>query len=142
LGLEAFCCCHWRYLGPKGALTGQYRLPKVLAGCDRTLQEAYRRRLSEGAESGDTLLQVDRSGDGIVMIDWRDRIAADPGVCHGKPCIKGTRIMVSVVLDNLAEGLSAEEIVAGYPSLILEDVRAAIAYAAELAREEDTVPLR
>jgi uncharacterized protein (DUF433 family) len=76
------------------------------------------------------------------MIDWRERIAADPAICHGKPCIKGTRIMVSVVLDNLAEGLTAEEIVAEYPSLALEDVRAAMAYAADLAREEDLVPLR
>jgi len=76
------------------------------------------------------------------MIDWRERIAADPAICHGKPCIKGTRIMVSVVLDNLAEGLTAEEIVAEYPSLSLEDVPAAMAYAADLAREEDLVPLR
>lgn len=77
-----------------------------------------------------------------MIIDWRERIAADPVICHGKPCIKGTRIMVSVVLDNLAEGLTAEEIVAEYPSLGLEDVRAAMAYAADLAREEDLVPLR
>jgi uncharacterized protein (DUF433 family) len=80
--------------------------------------------------------------EGILMIDWRERIAADPAICHGKPCIKGTRIMVSVVLDNLAEGLTAEEIVAEYPSLVLEDVRAAMGYAADLAREEDLVPLR
>jgi uncharacterized protein (DUF433 family) len=80
--------------------------------------------------------------EGTRMIDWRERIGADPAICHGKPCIKGTRIMVSVVLDNLAEGLTAEEIVAEYPSLALEDVRAAMAYAAELAREEDLVPLR
>jgi uncharacterized protein (DUF433 family) len=78
----------------------------------------------------------------IMVNDWRERIAADPAICHGKPCIKGTRIMVSVVLDNLAEGLTAEEIVAEYPSLGLEDVRAAMAYAADLAREEDLVPLR
>ncbi|HEV3073866.1 MAG TPA: DUF433 domain-containing protein [Thermoanaerobaculia bacterium] len=76
------------------------------------------------------------------MIDWRERIAADPAICHGKPCIKGTRIMVSVVLDNLAEGLTAQEIVAEYPSLVPEDVQAAMAYAADLAREEDLVPLR
>jgi uncharacterized protein (DUF433 family) len=78
----------------------------------------------------------------MTMIDWRERIAADPAICHGKPCIKGTRIMVSVVLDNLAEGLTAQEIVAEYPSLVLEDVQAAMAYAADLAREEDLVPLR
>jgi len=76
------------------------------------------------------------------MIDWRDRITANPDICHGKPCIRGTRIMVSVVLDNLAEGLTPEEIVDEYPPLSVDDVRAAIAYAAMLAREEDMVPLR
>jgi uncharacterized protein (DUF433 family) len=68
-------------------------------------------------------------------MDWRTRISIDPAVCHGKACIKGTRIMVSVVLDNLAAGLSADGIVKLYPTLQLEDVTAAIAYAAELARE-------
>lgn len=76
------------------------------------------------------------------MKDWVDRIAMDPNVCHGKPCVKGTRIMVAVILDNLAEGITPEEIVAEYPPLTLEDVRAAIAYAATLAREEELVPLR
>jgi uncharacterized protein (DUF433 family) len=68
-------------------------------------------------------------------MDWRTHISIDPAVCHGKACIKGTRIMVSVVLDNLAAGLSADDIVKLYPTLQLEDVSAAIAYAAELARE-------
>ncbi|HID87875.1 MAG TPA: DUF433 domain-containing protein [Anaerolineae bacterium] len=70
-----------------------------------------------------------------------DRISVDPDICHGKPCIRGTRIMVTVILDNLAEGLSPEEIVAEYPPLTVEDVQAAIAYAAELAREEELIPL-
>ena len=68
-------------------------------------------------------------------MDWRERISIDPAVCHGQACIKGTRIPVAVVLDNLAAGLSADEIVASYPALRVEDVRAATAYAAELARE-------
>ena len=76
------------------------------------------------------------------MNNWVDRISADPDICHGKPCVKGTRIMVAVILDNLAEGVSPEQIVAAYPPLTLEDVRAAIAYAAVLAREEELVPLR
>jgi uncharacterized protein (DUF433 family) len=59
----------------------------------------------------------------------------DPAVCHGRACLKGTRIMVSVVLDNLAAGLTPEEIVRSYPSLSRESVQAAVAYAAELARE-------
>ena len=68
-------------------------------------------------------------------MDWRERIESKPEVVHGTLCIKGTRIPVSVVLDNLADGLSAADVVASYPSLSLDDVRAAIAYAAELARE-------
>lgn len=76
------------------------------------------------------------------MSNWEQRIASDPQVCHGKPCVRGTRIMVSVILDNLAEGLSPDEIVAEYPPLTLDDVRAAIAYAAMLTREEELVPLQ
>ena len=70
-----------------------------------------------------------------------ERIVTDPRICGGKPCIKGTRIPVTVILDNLADGLSPEEIVKEYPPLTLEDVRAAIKYAAELTREEEIVPL-
>jgi uncharacterized protein (DUF433 family) len=68
-------------------------------------------------------------------MDWRERITVDPLVCHGKACIKGTRVMVSVILDNLAEGVSEEEILKSYPSLNPKDIKAAIAYAAELTRE-------
>ena len=66
---------------------------------------------------------------------WRDHISVEPSVCHGKACIKGTRVMVSVILDNLAAGVGEEEIVSSYPSLSRESIKAAIAYAAELARE-------
>ncbi|HYO14335.1 MAG TPA: DUF433 domain-containing protein [Thermoanaerobaculia bacterium] len=68
-------------------------------------------------------------------MDWRDHITVDPKVCHGQACIKGTRIMVSVVLDNLAAGLSPEEILRSYPTLTPEAIQAAISYAADLARE-------
>ncbi|WP_287277723.1 MULTISPECIES: DUF433 domain-containing protein [unclassified Okeania] len=51
------------------------------------------------------------------MNNWQDQIDINPKVCHGKSCIKGTRIMVSVILDNLAEGLTLEEIVEEYPPL-------------------------
>jgi uncharacterized protein (DUF433 family) len=71
-----------------------------------------------------------------------DRIQVDPAVCHGKACIRGTRIMVSVILANLADGLSADAIIAEYPSLQPDDIQAALAYAAELAGEEDFTPLR
>ena len=73
-------------------------------------------------------------------MSWRDRIVVDPQVCHGKACVKGTRVMVSVVLDNLATGVSRDEILASYPSLVEQDIEASIAYAAELARER-VVPL-
>jgi uncharacterized protein (DUF433 family) len=68
-------------------------------------------------------------------MDWRERISVDPAVCHGQACIRGTRIMVSVVLDNLAAGVDRAEILASYPSLKPSDLDAALAYAAELARE-------
>ena len=68
-------------------------------------------------------------------MDWREYITVDPGVCHGQACIAGTRIMASVVLDNLAAGLTMQEIMDSYPSLTPQAVTAAIAYVAELARE-------
>ena len=64
-----------------------------------------------------------------------DRITIDPEVCGGKPCIKGTRIWVSLVLDFLADGMTESELLAEYPQLAHEDVLAAIAYGAEAARE-------
>jgi uncharacterized protein (DUF433 family) len=73
------------------------------------------------------------------MNNWRDRLSLDPNVCHGKVCIKGTRVMVSVILDNLAELEPIDEIMKGY-HLQKEDVQAAIQYAAELARER-VVPM-
>lgn len=68
-------------------------------------------------------------------IDWQDYIAVDPNVCHGRACISGTRVLISVVLDNLADGLTPNEIVRAYPSVTVEAVRAAIAFAADLTRE-------
>ena len=69
------------------------------------------------------------------MADWQERISINPAVCHGKACIRGTRVMVSVILDNLAAGVPHEEIVSSYPSIQESDIQAALAYAAELARE-------
>lgn len=68
-------------------------------------------------------------------MDWKQRITVDPAVCHGTACIKGTRVPVAVILDNLAAGLSEADILASYPSLAKEDIQAAMAYAAALARE-------
>ncbi len=69
------------------------------------------------------------------MTIWRDRITSDTTVCHGQACIRGTRIPVAVVLDNLAAGLRVEEIIISYPSLQPEDIQAALSYCAEIARE-------
>jgi uncharacterized protein (DUF433 family) len=68
-------------------------------------------------------------------MNWRDRITVDPAVCHGQACVKGTRIMASVVLDNLAAGIGTDELLASYPTLTADDVQALLDYAAELARE-------
>lgn len=73
-------------------------------------------------------------------MDWRDYITVDPNACHGRPCITGTRVMATVVLDNLAAGLSAAEIAESYPSVSPDSVRAVLEYAAELAKER-VVPL-
>ncbi len=73
-------------------------------------------------------------------MNWRDYIAVDPEVCHGKACIAGTRVPVTVVLDNLAAGRGADDIVRSYPAVSREAVRAALLYAAEMARER-TMPL-
>lgn len=68
-------------------------------------------------------------------MDWREYITVDPNVCHGRACITGTRVMVSVVLDNLAAGLTADEICESYPSVPPDAVKAALGYAAALAGE-------
>jgi len=71
----------------------------------------------------------------------KDRIILDPKICHGKACIKGTRIMISVILDCLAEGFDESAIIKEYPALTPEDIKAAIVYAAELVNEEELIPL-
>ncbi|MBI4606581.1 MAG: DUF433 domain-containing protein [Planctomycetes bacterium] len=76
------------------------------------------------------------------MIDWRLHLTSDPDVCHGQLCAKGTRVLVTVILDCLAEGLTRAEILHSYPSLRAEHIDAAVAYAAELAHEESLLPLR
>ena len=66
---------------------------------------------------------------------WHNHISVDPNVCHGQACITGTRVMVTVILDSLADGLTVDEIVDSYPSVSKEAVKATLHYAAELARE-------
>ena len=64
------------------------------------------------------------------------KVSFDPKACHGKAHIKGTRVMVSTILDNLAEGSTVKDILENYPSLKEADIKAAIAYAAVLSKEE------
>jgi uncharacterized protein (DUF433 family) len=74
-------------------------------------------------------------GEVVTYEDLLRRITVDPNVCGGKPCVRGTRISISIILDGLAEGLTPEGIIDHYPHLTLDDIRAALAYAAELSRE-------
>ena len=69
------------------------------------------------------------------MKDLLNRISVNPNVCFGKPCIRGTRIWVSLLLDLLADGMPPEDILKEYPHLTVDDLRAAMAYGAEMSRE-------
>lgn len=72
---------------------------------------------------------------------WQERVVADPEIHHGDPCIKGTRIPVTMVIGSLADGMSFDEIRDEYPQLTNEDIYAALAYAAEVMRQEIVLPL-
>ncbi len=69
-------------------------------------------------------------------MDWRERIVTDPDILVGKPTIKGTRLSVELILGWLAQGWTHEMLIENYPSLTPEDIRAALAFAAEMMREE------
>ena len=71
-------------------------------------------------------------------MNWRDYITLDPTVCGGRACIKGTRVLVATILDDLAAGQDGEDITRSYPSVTRDSVRAVLSYAAELAKERDT----
>ena len=79
--------------------------------------------------------------DDVSMIDWRKYLTSSPDVCDGQLCAKNTRVPVTVILDNLAEGVTRNQVIHSYPSLMPEHIDAAMAYAAELAREERPLPL-
>ena len=81
-------------------------------------------------------------GDKVKTMGREDlikRISIDPNICFGKPCIRGTRLWVSLILDNLAEGVTEEKLLEEYPKLTHDDVLAAIAYGAEMSRERYVV---
>ncbi|MHA1491113.1 MAG: DUF433 domain-containing protein [Promethearchaeota archaeon] len=69
-------------------------------------------------------------------MNWKEKISIDPNTCNGKAHVKGTRVLVSVILDNLSEDMSIEDILKEYPSLKREDIYVALQYAAMLARDE------
>lgn len=75
-------------------------------------------------------------------MEWRDRIVSDQNILVGKPTIKGTRISVELILGWLANGWSFEDIVASYPQVTRDDILAALAFAAELLREDEYIAIR
>lgn len=70
----------------------------------------------------------------------QERIVIDPNICHGKPCIRGTRIMVANILNLMAHGATADEVLAGYPQLTQDDIWAALEYAEALVNDEEVLP--
>jgi uncharacterized protein (DUF433 family) len=74
-------------------------------------------------------------------MNWRDRISIDPAIHHGEPCIKGTRVPVSVIVGSVADGDTPERIIASWPQLTAEDIKAALKFAAEAVNNADFVPL-
>jgi uncharacterized protein (DUF433 family) len=65
------------------------------------------------------------------MQNWKERISVNPAVCHGRACIRGTRVLVSAIVDNVAAGAPHDEILRSYPGLTEADIEAALAYAAD-----------
>ena len=76
-----------------------------------------------------------------MRIDWHKFISVDPEVHHGEPCIKGTRVPVSMIVGSIADGMSFDEFIGEYPQLKKESVQAALAYAADIVRHEIFLPL-
>ena len=74
-------------------------------------------------------------------VRWQDRIVVIPDVHHGDACVKGTRIPVAIIIGSLADGMSIGDIIGAYPQLAIEDVQAALAYAAEAVRHDVLTPL-
>jgi len=75
------------------------------------------------------------------MPHWRDRISIDPAIHHGDPCIKGTRVPISVIVGSIADGDTPEQFIKDYPSITPEDIQAALKFAAEAVNRFDYVPL-
>lgn len=78
----------------------------------------------------------------MARTSWKERITIDPGLHHGDPCITGTRIPVTTIVGSLADGMTAEEILDAYPQLSRADIQAALAYAADVMRQELLLPFK
>ncbi|MDZ7378611.1 MAG: DUF433 domain-containing protein [candidate division KSB1 bacterium] len=79
---------------------------------------------------------------GFSLVNWQERIVIDPEIHHGTPCVRGTRVPVSVVLGSLAQGLTPEQVIQEYPTLCEDDIRACLAYAVEMIQSgELLIPL-
>ena len=77
----------------------------------------------------------------MPTMDWRERIIIDPGIHHGVPCIKGTRVPVSILVGSIADGDSVDDLLTAYPQLTKEDIHAALKFAAEAVNSADFIPL-
>lgn len=76
----------------------------------------------------------------MTRIDWREHITINPDIHHGDPCIKGTRIPVTTIVGSLADGMSTQDVIDAFPQLAPEDVQAALAYAADVMRQDIILP--
>lgn len=76
----------------------------------------------------------------MSRINWKDHITINPDLHHGDPCIKGTRIPVAIIVGSLADGMTPDEVIAAYPQLTMVKVQAALAYAADVMRQELLLP--
>jgi uncharacterized protein (DUF433 family) len=77
----------------------------------------------------------------MSMTDWRERIVIDPAIHHGVPCIRGTRVPVSMLVGSIADGDSVSDILAAYPHVTEADVHAALKFAAEAVNDANFIPL-
>ncbi len=77
----------------------------------------------------------------MPRVPWHERIVADPEIHDGDPCIKGTRIPVTIIIGSLADGMSASEVIDQYPQLVADDTAAALDYAAGVLQQEQMLPL-
>lgn len=77
----------------------------------------------------------------MSRIDWKKIVSIDPDLHHGEPCIKGTRVPVSIIVGSIADGMTFDDVITEYPQLTNEAIRAALAYAAEIVRQDILLPL-